>query len=436
MERDVVIIGGGPAGYAAAIRVCQLGGRATLIEEKEIGGTCLNHGCIPLKVLLRAAELMEEIRASRDFGIDYKDLSVDFARLISRKDTIVRGLRSGISMLLDAHGVEVTRGRGRVLSENRVGIEKADGAREELKARKIIVATGARFEKKSGASLRPDEIFALKSPPVYVRIYGSDVIAASLATVLSRLGSKVLLLYGQEGLLPQFDSETVGVLEREMKKAGIELGMVREEEEEGAYVLDTRRHVAMADFSEVELEKNEKGGILVNERMETSLKDLYACGDVTMEHTFTHVAYMEGIVAAENAMGLRTQMDYRAMPIFAHTLPEIAGVGLKEEEARRSRKDIRIGRFYFASSGAAMVLGRRTGLVKVICDGRYGEILGIHMVGPQSSNLISEAALAIRLEATSEDIGQTLHCHPTLSEAVWEASRDVQGKAVHSLSKR
>lgn len=437
MDRDVVIIGGGPAGYAAAIRVCQLGGRATIVEEGEIGGTCLNYGCIPVGVLMRAVYLMEEMKASRDFGVDYRDLSLDYGRLMSRKEAIVKGLRAGVSMLLEANGVEVIKGRGKVLAQNVVAIAKDGGTKELVKARKIILATGARFSKKDLHALEPAEVLELRTMPNSVIIYGSDVVSLSLATLLSRLGSKVVLLLEEEGFAPDFDKETSTILQREITKAGVELSKVEgSTSKEGAVAVRFQRHVPMEELLEVELEMNAKGGVLANARMETSLKDLYACGDVTMEHMFTHVAYMEGIVAAENAMGLKSEIDYKVVPIFAHTLPEIAGVGLKEEEAQAAGYELKVGRFPLTSSGAAMVLGKRTGMVKVICDGKYGQILGVHMIGPYSSLLISEAALAMRLEATFEDVGQTMHCHPTLSEAFWEAARNVDGKAVHSIQRR
>lgn len=455
-EKEIIVIGGGPAGYAAAIRASQLGGKITLIEKDEIGGTCLFSGCIPLKVLRYGAQLLDSARICKDYGISFQDLRFEYSKLLMRKDTIIRGLKGGLNLLFEGYGIELLKGRAKILSPHRVIFEAEDGEKREFFGRKIILATGARFVKIDGnMGIEPKDLFSLDNIPESLAILGGDVIGVAVASVFSAFGTRVTLIESSRDMLRGFDRETVSVLEKALKASKVEIlksARIKEIDEkenfivldyEGAerkvkspYLLCTEREVMLEESIDVKIRKNEEGGVFVNERMETGLDGLYACGDITMKQMFASVAYMEGITAAENAMGVKKELDYRVLPIFSYSIPEIVSCGLTEEEAISQGYDIKVGRFPFAQSGAAMIEGKRIGLIKIICDKKYGQILGVHIVGPRATELISEAQVAIKLEATFEDLASLFHCHPSLSEGLWEAARDIEKKAIHVFSQK
>lgn len=452
-EREVVIIGGGPAGYTAAIRVMQLGGKATILEKDSIGGVCLNHGCIPTVALARAVELLEMGRLAKDYGVLYKEMEMDFQKMMNKKDTVVRTLVSGVRQMLEAYGVEVINGKGRLRSSSVIEVELRDGTKRELKPRKIILATGSRyaptpFSERLEGIISPLGALKLKEIPKSMVVLGGGFIGIVFVTIFSKLGTKVTLLEESQRILPQVDKEIVLILEKELRDYPIQIyskakikkiGSNAEEdlkilfevkgEEigiEAQYLLITESREANIEglgLKEAGIELNSKGGISVNERMETSTPGIYAIGDVTMEHMWTTVAYFEGLVAAENSMGKNSRMDYKTIPLWTHSMPEVSCVGMTEEEALSKGYKLRIGRFPFAGNGMAAILGQRTGVVKLIQDERYGEILGVHIIGPRAGDLIAEATLAMKMEGTPKDIAKTFHVHPTLPEVLWEASR-------------
>jgi dihydrolipoamide dehydrogenase len=453
-EKDVVIIGGGPAGYRAAIRVSQLGGKAALIDNDGLGGTCINRGCIPVRALLRSAEIVDLVRTAKDYGVDFKEAQIDISRIISRKNTIVRTLVSGVKQALSGNGVEVIEGTGKLLSPSQIEIQSRDGSKKEVKARRIIITTGSRPKKVSipGASIviTPVEAFELKVIPSSMLIIGGRFVGTSLATIFSRFGSNVCIVEESPRILPEADKEIVSLFEKELENAKIQVyaeARVRNVEEKGEeekdIVLEVKgkevklraQHILIAEereagieglcLSEVGIKLNERGGIVVNGRMETNFPTILAAGDVTMEQMWTHVAYAEGMTAAENAMGRDSKMNYTTIPYGTNTIPEIAGAGMTEEEAAAQGYDIRVGRIPLAGNGLATIFGQRTGLIKIITEARYGQILGVHMMGPRANDLIAEATLAMKLEITPEDVATVLHIHPTLSEAFWEAARSV-----------
>jgi dihydrolipoamide dehydrogenase len=454
-DRDVLIIGGGPAGYTAAIRAAQLGAKAAMIEKDTIGGICINHGCIPTVALARAVELLEMGKSAKDYGISYGDMKVDFRRMMSKKEAVVKTLISGVKQMLEAYGVEVIDGIGRLLSPSRVEVHPKDGAKKELKARKIILSTGSRYPKAhfSGGVekvISPIETLRLTEIPKSILIVGGGFIGAGFGTIFSKLGAKVSIVEESSRMLPQVDKEIVFILEKEFKDNDIQIysnarvmniesdkkdglniliNVKGEEIRAGAqYILMTEPREANTDglgLREVGVKLNQKSGILVNERMETSIPGIFAAGDVTMEHMWTTVAYFEGIAAAENAMGQNSKVDYRAIPLWTHSIPEISCVGMTEEETAAKGYQVKVGRFPFAGNGMAAILGQRRGMVKVIKEERFGEILGVHMIGPRTGDLIAEAALAMRMEGTPGEIAKTFHIHPSLSEALWEAARSV-----------
>ena len=452
-DRDVVIIGGGPAGYTAAIRVAQLGAKATIVEMDTIGGICVNHGCIPTVALARAVELLEMGKNAKDYGITYEGMKVDFPRMMGKKDAVVRTLVSGVKQMLEAYGVEVIEGTGRLISSSLIEVHLKDGTKKELRARKIILSTGSQYPKASFSGgvekvINPIEALRLNEIPKSILIVGGGFIGAAFVTIFSKLGAKVSIVEESSRMLSQVDKEIVFILEKEFKdndvqiyskarvmnvESGKEDGLMvhidvkGEEVTAGAqYVLMTEPREANIDglgLKEVGVELNKKRGILVNERMETSAPGIFAVGDVTMEHMWTTVAYFEGMTAAEIAMGQNSKIDYRAIPLWTHSIPEIACVGMTEEESLAKGYKVRVGRFPFAGNGMAAILGQRRGMVKVIMEERYREILGVHMIGPRTGDLIAEAALAMKVEGTPEEIAKTFHVHPSLSEALWEAAR-------------
>ena len=454
-ERDVVIIGGGPAGYTAAIRVMQLGGKATIIEKDTIGGICLNHGCIPTVALARAVELLEMGRNAKDYGITYKDAEVDFKKMMSKKEAVVRTLVSGVKQTLDAYGVEVIEATGKLVSPSSIEVQLKDGTKKEQKARKIIISTGAQYPKVSfsrgvGKVINPIEASKLNEIPKSIMIVGGGFIGTTFVTIFSRLGTKVSFIEESPRILSQVDKEIVFILEKEFKDNNVQLyskARIKnialttedslnvlieargEEIEIGAqYVLMTESREANIDglgLREAGIGLNQKGGISVNEQMETSVPGIFAVGDVTMEHMWTTVAYFEGMTAAENAMGQNSKIDYRAIPLWIHSIPQVSCVGMTEEMATAEGYPIKIGRFPFAGNGMATILGQRIGMVKVIKEEHLGEILGVHMIGPRTGDLIGEATLAMKVEVTPGEIAKTFHVHPSLSEVLWEAARGV-----------
>lgn len=464
-KRDVIIIGGGPAGYAAAIRVAQLGGMPVLIEEGSLGGTCLNRGCIPLRALTRAVGLFEAVRDAKDYGITCRDLSLDFARMMARKETVVKTLVAGVKLLLVGNGVKIVEGKARFISPSQVEIEQQDGTKT-VEARKIIIAAGSRCKETpqgvaSARVLDTTQALELTEAPPSMVIIGGGVVGVTLATIFSKLGCSVSLVEELTTVVNEMDRETVGVLEKELKRAKVrvitEAGISAMDqgdddtvkvtvEAKGQPVTVNGSYVVMAQEREPNIDMlglkkpgvalNAKKGVAVSPTMETNIEGIFAAGDVTMEHMWTPVAYAEGIVAAENAMGFNTEIDYSVIPCWVSSMPEVAGVGLTEEEAIARGYRVRVGRFPFAANGMATILGARNGFVKVVIDERYCQILGVHIVGPNATDLIAEAALALKLEVTPEDIGKTLHAHPSLSEALWEATRDVSGEAIHFITKR
>jgi dihydrolipoamide dehydrogenase len=464
-ERDVVIIGGGPAGYAAAIRVSQLGGKATLVENETLGGTCLNRGCIPTRSLARAAELFDMGKDANDYGITYNDISIDFAKMMARKETVVKTLVAGVKLLLNANKVELIEGMGRFLSPSQIEVSLKDETKKTLRARKVIMAAGSRCKDmpvQNGGTrvINTTQALSLAELPKSLLVVGGGFIGVTLATIFSKLGATASIVEESSRILPQIDSEIVAILEKELKSSRIrtytDARIVGIKDDNGELHVDingkgqpvtvSTQYVLMAEaresnIGELRLEKagiqlNDRGGVAVNKKMETNAPGILAAGDVTMEHMWTPVAYVEGITAADNAMGLNKEVDYSAVPYWISTVPEMSAVGMTEEEAIAKGYTVNVGRFPFAANGMATILGQRTGMVKIIVDERYHQILGVHIVGPGATDLIAGAALAIRLDVTPEDIGATLHAHPSLSEAIWEAARDVNGEAIHFLTQR
>jgi dihydrolipoamide dehydrogenase len=461
-QRDLIIIGGGPAGYVAGIRARQLGARVALIEKDAMGGICLNHGCIPVRALMRGTEFLDLPKKAKDYGVDYGAVKVDFAKMMSRKNNVVRTVVGGVELLMRANEIEVLKGRGRLLSPSEVEVILEDGTTSQISAPKVIIATGASPQKPDipGAEriITTEQALQFTEVPQSLLIIGGGSVGFAFATIFSKLGTSVTVIERSSQILPGIDREIVSLLERELRKekipvltdasikevgdsdggeSNIVLGVDEEE------LTLTAQYVLAAEGWAANIEglgldnagiKLSNGGIEVNSRMETGVDGIFIAGDVAGEPMLAHVAFAEGRVAAENALGKRSEIDYSVVPRCINTTPEIASVGLTEDEAVARGHQIKIGQFPFAANAVATTLGERSGTVKIISEEKYGQILGVHIIGPRATDLIAEAALAMKLDATPAEISSTIHTHPSLSEALMEAALDVTGDALHFFS--
>ncbi len=456
---DVMVIGAGPGGYVAALRASQLGAQAAVVEEQYIGGVCLNVGCIPSKALLRSAEVYETLRNAKEFGIQVEGaVTPDWEAIQKRKDQIVKRLTTGVSSLLKRAQVAVYEGRGRFVDPHTVEISGADGMRR-VSAGKVIVATGARPVRLPipGSDL-PGVIdstgaLGLETLPERLLIVGGGVIGAEFAGIFASFGVRVTVVEMLDRLLPMMDQEVSDEIARSLKRQQVK-SYVNSRANEIAQQGDTLRvSVATPEGDELlEVDKvlvsvgrranvEDLGletigarldrGIVVNERMETSVPDVYAIGDVTGQWWLAHVASKQGVVAAENACGHALRFDGTAVPSCVFTSPEVASVGLTEAQAAEQGYEVMVGRFPFLANGKALTYGERSGFVKVVAEKRHGQLLGLHVVGPHASDLVLEGGLAISMEATLDEIEATIHAHPTLGEAIHEAALGAQGRALH-----
>lgn len=457
---DVIVIGGGPGGYVAAIRAAQLGGKVALVEAAELGGTCTNVGCIPTKALLRSVEALVEARRAREFGVILGSIDFSLEAIIKRKDDIVSRLREGIKYLLDSYEVSLIRGRGRLKSPTTVMVTMSDGSKTEVEGRSIILATGSKtriipIPGLSDIDVMTNEHEALspKKVPESLLIIGGGPEGVEFATIYSHLGSKVVLVEMLATLLPLEDEEMGVRLERVLSTNGVSVytksvvKSVRKKDGAVEAVISTDGNESKVSVERVLLAAGHvpnlddlgldevgvaytKKGITVNERMETSVKGVYAVGDVVTV-SLAHVASEQGVVAAENAMGLNSIYDSRVVPRCIYTLPEVAAVGLTTQQAREQKLSFVTGRFPFTASGRALTLGETEGVVKILAEKESKRIIGVHIFGPRASDMIPEAALAMKMGATLKDIARTMHPHPTLSEAFKEAALDALGEAIH-----
>jgi len=459
-DADILIIGGGPAGYYGAIRAAQLGARTICVEKGPLGGVCLNVGCIPTKALLYCAETLDAIRHAGEFGIKVGEPKLDFMAMMARKDKIVSQLVSGIGGLFKKNKVTLIRGTAKLAGGNKV-IVSADSGEQTLTARNILICTGAEpavlrlpgFE--IGENVwTSNEALEAKAIPKSLLVVGGGFIGLEFSYIYQRLGADVTVVELMPQILPAADTEMANELEKILARKGIKIHTgssvvfaedipngkrVHFKTPEGDKALDVERVIVavgrVPQSAGLGLEdlgvKTDRGKILVNEHMQTNIPAIYAAGDVVGEPMLAHVAWAEGAVAVEHAMGRPSSIDYRAFPSGVYTWPELASVGMTEAQAKAKYRDILVGRFTFAHNGKAMGLGETQGLVKVISEPRYGEILGVHILGPNATDLITEAVIAIANEATIDELIGAIHPHPTLSEAVQEAAMDTRGEAIH-----
>ena len=462
-DADILFLGAGPGGYVGAIRAGRLGARTVIVEKGPVGGTCLNVGCIPTKALLSAVEVIEHVRRAEEFGVKVADYSVDFAKISERKDKVVEQLRKGVEFLLKRENVRVVRGVGRLMDGHTVEVTGEDGKKETVSARSIVIATGSvpillplpGFE--IGDSVwTSNEAVAATAAPKSLLVVGGGYVGLEFGYMFARLGTQVTVVEMLPQILPNMDAEIAKELERSLKRAGLTIRtsttVVRAQDakngkkvviksldgkEEQLQVEKVLVAVGRKPFTDdIGLEsvgiRTERGRIVVNDRMETNVGGIYAIGDCVGDPMLAHVAFHEATVAVANCLGQEAQMDYKAVPGVVFTHPEVASVGLTEEQARERYKDsVRVGKFPFAANGKALGMGEREGFAKVVAEARYGEILGVHIIGPHATDMISEAVVAIQSEATIDDLASSIHPHPTLCEPIHEAALDATGMALH-----
>jgi dihydrolipoyl dehydrogenase len=463
IDCDVAIIGGGPGGYVAAIRAAQLGLNTVCIEmEKTLGGTCVNVGCIPSKALLTSSEHYEFARLhAAEHGVKLGDVSLDLTTMMKRKDAVVGQNTKGIEFLFRKNKITWAKGRGTLKKGNVVDVAGADGKNESYRAKNVIIATGSvpvelpflKFDENRVLS----NIGALTIPgvPKHLVVIGGGVIGLELGSVWRRLGAKVTVVELMPTILPGNDEEIIKEADKVFRKQGLDIRVGtkvtgakleanrvlvdvekdgKKETLDADYVLvSVGRKPALAgiDAKALGLNIGRRGEIVVDEHMCTNLPNVYAIGDAVGGKLLAHKAEEEGVIAAEVIAGHKVHMDYRSMPSVVYTWPEIATVGLAEHEVKESGRKYKVGKFPFTANGRARTSGETVGFIKFIADAETDELLGAHMIGANVSEMIQEAVLAFEYRGSAEDIGITVHSHPTLTEAVKEAALGVLGRPIH-----
>jgi dihydrolipoamide dehydrogenase len=459
-EYDLIVIGGGPAGYAGAIRAGQLGKKVACIELERAGGTCLNWGCIPTKALLKSAELYQKMKKAETFGLSAKEVGFDFAKVMERSRTVAGQMAKGVEFLFRKNKVDYFVGSGQVNAPGMVSITSGEHKGKFFRTKNILIATGCRMRRIPGVELDGErvmtsrEALASKTFPKSVVIVGAGAIGVEFAYFYNAFGSKVTLVEMLPQVLPVEDEEISKTLARSFEKQGIVLhvGTRCENFQVGKtsvkvdlVVGDARTTVeadlllsaigvvanlegALAPTLKPELERNY---LKVGDDYQTTIPGIYAAGDIIGPPWLAHVATYEAVNAVNGMFGHGKAKRVKNFPGCTYCQPQVASIGLTEKAAREKGLDLKIGKFPFTASGKAVASAETEGFVKVVTDAKTGEIYGAHIIGSEATELIAEYGLAMQLEATAEEIHQTIHAHPTLSEAVMEASAAVMGEAIH-----
>ncbi|AZN40644.1 dihydrolipoyl dehydrogenase [Paenibacillus albus] len=471
LQCDLAIIGGGIAGYTAAIRAAQAGKKVIIVEREKLGGTCLHKGCIPSKSLLHSADIYAKLREADKYGIAVADgaISIDFPKVQQRKVNTVEGLYKGLQYLMRKHEITVIKGRGRVIGPSifspksgSVAVEYDDGEMETIVPTNLIIATGSRprtlpgLEPVPGQLMTSDEALEMDNLPSSMLIIGGGVIGVEWASLLIDFGIEVTLVEAASRLLPGEDAESSAELTKQLRRRGVRIltgiqlkletytysdgqASITADTSDGTVVLNAERLLVsvgrQANVEEIGLENTdvrvEKGVIRVNSFFQTNEPHIYAIGDVNGGLQLAHAAAHEAIVAVDHILGGKDQApDHSRIPRAIYSRPEIASIGLTEDEARKQGHDIKVGKVPFQAIGKAHVLGETEGFAKVIADAKTSDVLGVHLVGPHATDLLSEASLAMLLNATPWEVGQVIHPHPTLSEVIGEAMLAVNGKSI------
>ncbi|MBO8162693.1 MAG: dihydrolipoyl dehydrogenase [Brevibacillus sp.] len=455
---DVVVLGGGPGGYVAAIMASRLGKRTALIEADQLGGTCLNRGCIPSKTLLRHAELIEDIKAAQEWGIETGELTVSLEKMMARKEQVIKRLRTGIAGLLKAGKIDCYQGRGTVHRDRTVSIVGEKTA--TIQADKLILATGSvpYVPPISGLDKvhfhTSDTIFGITQIPQSIAIIGGGVIGVEFACIFQSLGTQVTIVEMAERLVPGEDPDAAAALTKALKKKRIKILTASKVEEvaekDGEKILTvvnaegTREQLHVSDLLVAVGRKPNLSGISdlglamdgpfvkVNQQLETSITGVYAVGDLIGGWQLAHAASAEGMVAARNAAGETIDMDYSVVPRCLYTHPEVASVGLSEEAAKQRGYRVKTAVYQHVGNGKALAHGQTDGFVKLIAEEEYGEILGVVMVGPHVTEMIAAPSAFIHLEGTVEEMAAMIYPHPTVSETLMEAAAKWLGQGIHS----
>jgi len=460
-QYDVAVIGSGPGGYVAAIRAAQRGAKVVVAERKNLGGVCLNVGCIPTKTLIRSAELYRTMQHADEFGLKVDGVALDLPAIIARKNKVVGINTGGIDGLFKGNKIDVVTGEASIPAPGRIAVNG-----EEIGATKIIIATGGRpavlkgLEFNGTTVIGSTEALSMTTVPGRVAVIGAGALGAEFACIWNAFGAKVTLIEMMPNVLPKSDEELTKRLPSLWKRRGMDVRtgtkvaklehlkkgvkLTLEGDTPGEIEVDVVLvGIGLACNSEIVannpklgIQLGKRGGIIVNDKMETAAPGIYAIGDVIDRTWLAHGASHEGIVAATNATGGNKKVDYRVLPACNFTSPEVASVGLTEKEAKEKGMNVKVGRFAFLANGRAHALGETEGMVKIVGDAATDEILGVHIMGAEAGELIAVAALAMSMEATVEEIVHTIHTHPTLSEAILEAAEDYYGMGIHSKPKK
>ena len=464
-KKSVIVIGGGPGGYVAAIRAAQLGAEVTVVEKQYLGGTCLNVGCIPTKCLLHSAELVEQIKTQgKDIGVEVEGVKVNFPQVIAHKNAISKQLTSGVAGLLKLNKVKKVDGTAKFTGEKQLEVTKADGSKETMTADAIIVATGSVNVQPPipGLKENPNCIdstgaLSLEKLPQTMVVIGGGVIGLELACAYAAFGTKITVVEAMDHMLPMLDGDLTKIGVAHMKKMGMDFHLecpvqsvesspvgakvvckdksgktVSFEAEKVLVAIGRKANTAGLDLAAGKID-NDKGRILVNDKMETNVPGVYAIGDCVFGHAqLAHTASAMGEVASENICGLEAHYCEKTNPTCVYMEPEAASVGLTEEQCKAQGIAYKVGKFPMSANGKALILNGGEGLVKIIAGAEYGEILGMHIIGPRATDLIAEGALAIEGEMTLDEIIDTIHSHPTVTETMREAALNAEKRAIHT----
>lgn len=460
-QYDVIVLGSGPGGYVTAIRASQLGMKTAIVEKENLGGICLNWGCIPTKALLKSAQVYEYIKHAKDYGIEVGEAQANFEAVIKRSRGVADGMSKGVQFLMKKNKIDIIYGFGKVKAGKKVEVTDAEGKKSELEGKHVIIATGARARQLPNVPIDGNKVIeyrkamSLEKQPESLLVIGSGAIGVEFAYVYASMGTKVTIVEFLPNIVPVEDEDISKELAKAYKKAGIEIytnSSVEKVDTSGNGCVSTVKTPngeikietdlvlsaagIVANIENIGLEEvgiaTDRGKITVNQWSETNVPGYYAIGDVAPGPALAHKASAEGIICVEKIAGHHPQpIDYKNIPGCTYCTPEIASVGYTEKAAKEAGYEIKVGKFPFSASGKAKAAGTPEGFVKVIFDAKYGEWLGCHMIGANVTEMIAEAVVARKLETTGMEIIKSVHPHPTMSEAIMEAAAAAYGEVIH-----
>jgi len=456
-EYDIVVLGAGPGGYVAAIKGAQMGAKVAIIEKDDIGGVCLNWGCIPTKTLLKSAKVYQNIINSQKYGIDILGenvVSINWPKMQERKDNVVNKLIGGVKVLLNKNKVDILNGYGEIVDKNTLKVNE-----EIIKTKNLIIATGSspRIPKLEGIKesieknyvLTSKGILSLKEIPKELIVIGGGVVGIEFATLYNALGSKVTVIQRSDKILGNIDEDIRNNMADILVKAGVEIvynvdiekvvdnklvtkiNGVSKEFKADRILISVGRNANASGLDKIGVNLDKRGNVITNDKMETNIDGVYAIGDINGKYMLAHVASAEGIVAVENIMGKKERINYDNIPSCIYGFPEIGVTGLTEEEAKNRGFDVVTSKFPLSANGKALAEGESDGFIKIVADKKYGEVLGVHILAPNATDMIAEAVTTMELEGTVYELAKAIHPHPTLSEIVMEAAHGVIDKPIH-----